>query len=371
MSKEESEIYEDKEDSPKKGSVLKLKNYYILGVLLLLFVISFSLFFYTPSEDISLDNKTLLTCGDGTFSSECSLNRPYYCDGGDLVYENSLCGCPKSLRKSGEVCDSKYFENSKEISLKYFLNGEEGKIVFTAYEDVSEYLDTMERTIIYAKGEIPRRSDFKLNKIDDDIQREALIGLVVKIQNIAPNSLVDQARIATSLVQNIEYKESEFGTIGNFKSTKLRLARYPYQVIERGVGSCEGKSELLVFLLREIGYGTAIFYYNTENHETVGIKCPVERSLLNTGYCFIETTVPAPMTYSTGNYKIGDSVEGKLGVPNVVILSKGISLPDNMIEYEDVEKIEKLLEDRSTNILERSQLNSIYKKYGMPKLEVF
>jgi len=371
MGKKYEEDYNYEEDSLKKGSIPKLKNYYTLGALLLLFIISFLLFFYVPGEDITIaNNETFITCGDGTFSYECSLNRPYYCDGGELIYENFLCGCPESLKKDGEVCDSKYFREKEIKELKYFLGGEEKIMNFTVYKDVSEYLDTKERTIVYSKGELPRRSDFKLSKIDDNIQREALMGLVVKIQNAAPDSLVDQARIATSLVQNIPYKESEFGTVGNFKTTKIRLARYPYQVIERSMGSCEGKSELLVLLLREIGYGTAVFYYNAENHETVGIKCPVERSLLNSGYCFIETTVPAPIAYSTGSYLIGEDSKGGLGIPKVVVLNKGISLPDDMIEYEDVKKIEKLLDKTSTNIADRIQLNPIYKKYGMTELKV-
>lgn len=367
MVKEETEVYDYEEDSPKKGSAQKMKNYYILGGLLVLFIISFSLFFYPASDKITeVDNETLLMCGDGTFYADCSLNRPYYCEDGELIYNPKDCGCPASLIKRDGKCDNKYFTPEKNVVLKYFLDGVEKHINITTYEDVSEYLDERERTITYSVDEIPQRSDFKLNKINDEIQRESLMELVVKIQNLAPNSPVDQARIATSIVQNIEYKESEFGNVGNFKVANIRLARYPYQVIEGGVGSCEGKSELLVFLLRELGYGTSVFYYNAENHEAVGIKCPVEESLQGSGYCFIETTVPSPISYSTGNYLIGDAPGKGLGTPKIVILNKGISLPENMIEYDDVRKIEKALDNKRTDIFERAVvLNPIYKKYGM------
>jgi len=193
--------------------------------------------------------------------------------------------------------------------------------------------------------------------------------LVVKIQNLAPSSPVDQVRIATSIVQNIPYNESRFISIGNFNPIKKRAARYPYQVIERNQGSCEGKSELLVLLLREMGYGTATFYYQKENHEAVGIKCPVEESLEKSGYCFIETTVPAPISYSTGTYLIGNSPGGKLGDnPEIVVLSKGMSLPSGLIEYEDSKKIEEILSPGRTDIIDRQKLNPIYRKYGMKEI---
>lgn len=360
------ENYDYEDDSQKKGSINNIKNYYILAALLVSFIILFSLFFYSSSNNTVDETKSFLLCGDGTFSSECSLNSPYYCEGKDLVPESELCGCPDSLNKINNECVSKYFTEEKDVTLNYVLMGEAGEINMKVYGGVSEYLDTKERAIIYDKGEIPSRADFKFIKIDDEIQREALMGLVVSIQNIAPNSLTDQARVAISLVQNIPYKESEFGKVGNFRVNDMRLARYPYQVIETEVGSCEGKSELLVFLLREIGYGTAVFYYNDKNHEAVGVKCPIEESLDGTGYCFVETTVPAPISYSTGNYLIGESTNVKLENPRTVILSKGISLESGLIEYADVEKIEDVFKNGRTDIYERSvKLSPIYEKYGM------
>lgn len=372
---EESEIYEHEEVQeskeevpyPTKGSsgLVNTKNYYILGVLLVLFIALFFLFFSNPTSETVVYTDTLPMCGDGTFYSDCSLNRPYYCDGGELVYDTVLCGCPDVLTKIDGSCTNSHFQEGRLLTLQYVLDGEVGEIPFTAYEGVSDYLDTRERTITYAKGEIPRRSDFKLNKIDDELQREALMDLLVQIQNAAPDSAADQVRIATSLVQHIPYKESEFGSVGNFKTSTIRLARYPYQVVERLEGSCEGKSELLVFLLREMGYGTAVFYYNEENHEAVGVRCPVERSVAGSGYCFIETTVAAPISYSSGNYLIGESQGESLGTPEVVVLSQGKALPDNLYEYRDVAKIDRIFENGRTDALERVQLGPIYERYGM------
>ena len=97
----------------------------------------------------------------------------------------------------------------------------------------------------------------------------------------------------SSIVQKI--------TFGNSNKTikvsrgELDYARYPYEVLYDEKGVCGEKSELLAFILREMGYGVAFFYYPPENHEAIGIKCPKRHSVGRTGYCLIETTGPSIM----------------------------------------------------------------------------
>lgn len=347
----------------KEGKAKKINRFpYIFWSLV---IISLALFFFVFAVSFQ-QNKNPLTCGDGTFYSKCSLNKPYYCDSGELVRNATLCGCPDVMEKvDGDCVFADYNGEGRELMLDYVVNGEEGHVGLYLHPEISAYLNTLPRSLVYDEGEVPRRDDFKLMKINNEIQREALIPLVVAIQNKAPNSVEEQARIAISVVQNIAYSEPETQKV---LGMNLRLARYPYQVLNESSGSCEGKSELMAFLLREIGYGVSLFYYQSENHEAVGIKCPVKYSLNNTGYCFVESTVPAPISYSTGSY-LGIAGGRLHSSPDVVILNKGISLGDNLYEYKDAKKLSRVLDKNgktgTLNILQRKILDKLRIKYAL------
>lgn len=310
-------------------------NFFKFGVygIIVLIIIFVGLLFMYAFSDNAISVEPMLTCGDSTFYAECSLSKPYYCSDGMIIRDPVNCGCPEILDKEGSSCMAIEFGGEREVAFRYFLDGEERFLSMIIYDDMMDYLSTLPRALFYKKDEVPRRDDFKLMKMDDSLQREALMPLVVAIQNTAPNSIENQARMAISLVQNIIYGEPEFMSVLGGKY-EVRLSRYPYQVLSEEIGSCEGKSELLAFLLRELGFEVALFHYNDENHESVGIKCPVKYSLLGSGYCFVETTVVAPIGYSTGNY-LGIA-GGKLrSEPEIVRISNGFSLPDEMDEYED------------------------------------
>ncbi|MBU2612381.1 MAG: hypothetical protein KKB62_01525, partial [Nanoarchaeota archaeon] len=198
------------------------------------------------------------------------------------------------------------------------------------------------------------------------LQRQFLIPLVVEIENLYPDSKDMQAKVAVSLVQNIPYNESQFV---DFFGNDIRISRYPYQVLGEHQGSCEGKSELLAFLLKEMGFGVVLFYYPEEAHEAVGIKCPVERSYLRTGYCFVETTMPSPISYSDGFY-LGIGGISKLSEnPEFVMISRGISLSNNLEDYEDAKDLKKLVNEIESsgmlNAFGESRFNQLREKYNL------
>ena len=156
----------------------------------------------------------VFTCGDGTFYYNCSLRKPYFCLNGELIEEASICGCPGILMREEDSCVSKYQTNPKNIILKYILRGEIKEINFTVYGEMVDYISSLPKFIYYEKDVEPLRRDFKLRNINEEEQRELLLPLVTKIQNIAENK-EDQVRIAISIIQNIPYNESgEIITIG-------------------------------------------------------------------------------------------------------------------------------------------------------------
>jgi hypothetical protein len=329
---------------------------YVSFSLIFIFLIIGLIILYNFKEEI-------LTCGDETLYDNCSLRKPYFCENGVLIEKASVCGCPEILTIKGDLCISEYQTNPKNISLKYILRGKENEIDFLVYEGMADYLSHLPRSIYYEKGETPLREDFKLRNINEKEQRELILPLVTKIQNIAENK-EDQVRIAISIVQKIPFDKSE-KTI-NFLNNELDYSRYPYEVLYDNKGICGEKSELLAFLLKEIGYGVVLFYHSLENHESVGIKCPVDYGLNNVGYCFIETTGPSIITNNQNEYIGTEKLSSK---PEVILISEGNSLGNNLYEYKDAQKLieinEVIKEKGRINMIDYYRLKNIKKKYGL------
>ena len=303
------------------------------------------------------------TCGDGTFYDECSLRKGYFCLEGILIEKASVCDCPEILIKQGDLCISKYQNDSKNITLKYILRGEEGEIDLVVYRGMADYLSSLSRFIFYDTEEKPTKADFKLRNINEKEQRELLLPLVVEIQNIAESG-EDQVRIAVSIVQNILYNESEKKII--IGDTQINYPPYPYEVLYDVQGLCDGKSKLLAFLLKEMGYGVVLFYYPLENHDAVGIKCPLKYSLNNSGYCFIETTGVSIVTDDQEYYMGWGKLSSK---PEITFICEGNSLSDDLYEYKDAKnliKINEIIEKTGEiNWIKHFKLEKLKKKYGL------
>jgi hypothetical protein len=318
---------------------------------------------YLPKLNFSIKN----SCGDGTLKGECSEVKPYFCSSrGQLIENPSFCGCPENFSLIYGECISEFSTNPKKISLKYTLRGEENKISFTVYEGMKDYVSTIPRSIYSSGGNSPSKADFKLKAINDEKQREFLLPLLIDIQNIT-NDKADQMRIAVSLIQNIPYGNSN-STV-SFFNQNVSYSRYPYETLYDNEGVCGEKTDLINFLLKELNYGFAVFYYPEENHEAVGIKCPTEISFNNTGFCFVETSGPAIITDNQIDY-IG---AGRLtSNPEILNLSDGESIGQNLYEYMDAKDMialrNSLNKKGSLNFLQKIRLNQLDKKYGLAEI---
>lgn len=337
----------------KKEDKLQTHNNIIFLSLLAVIIIGFSLalLFIAVRSEAGV-------CGDSTPPGYCSLSKPYYCESGILVEKASICGCSELSSVEGEFCTSVYQTEPRAVFLNYILNGEENLIEFEVYGGLFDYLSNLSRVISFDTGESPSRLDFKLNAIDEPWQRELLLPLVKKIQN-STSDKEDQARIAISLVQNIEYGFSN-KTV-DFLGEALNYSRYPYEVLYESQGICGEKSELLVFLLRELGYKTAFFYYSAENHEAVGIGCPIEESYGNSGYCFVETTGPSIITDDSIEYVGGITLVSE---PEIIPISEGESLGRGLPEYKDAEVVKKIRQG-SPVILSNYKFDLLKTRYGL------
>jgi hypothetical protein len=81
---------------------------------------------------------------------------------------------------------------------------------------------------------------------------------------------------------------------------------FHYETVYMNKGVCTDKSILLVSILRNMGYGTALLLMDSAHHAAAAIACPIDKSINKTGYCYIETTAPLPIGYIPKNININE-----------------------------------------------------------------
>ncbi len=295
-------------------------------------------------EDYLIDNvtktcKKIERCEDGTIYGQCSMNKPLFCSNGLLIENASTCGCSTDLVQSGDTCVSRYETNPIVTSGTYVVRGQKGTVQFVAYGGLNDYLAIQSRYVTCGSSgcseeETLRKSIDK--QINDGLQNRYLSGLIEQIKNKTANK-DNQARIAISYVQHIPYDWGAY-------ETGIIDQRYPYEVIYDNKGVCMEKARLLAFLLIGLGYNVSMIEF--DNHEAVGIKCPIQYSYMDTGYCFIESTAPSIITDSNGEY-VG---VGKLSSPNYIIpLSGGSSFYSVEEEYNDARLYHSILQQSESS----------------------
>ena len=332
----------------------KQKFFLSLALFLVFFALVMLIFESSDTKDLT----KIQTCGDSSLYGACSAVKPYYCDSGFLVEKATLCGCFESSEIMGDSCATNLQTEEEKTVLKYLDDGKEKTLNFTVYKGLVDHLSVLPPGISYVEGEKPIRADFIFKKINEEEQRKLLLPLAIKIKNLADDR-DKQARIAISLVQNIEYGFSN--KTGGFFGNKVNYSRYPYEVLYEGRGICGEKSELLAFMLREMGYGVVIFYNQDENHESIGIKCPIEESYKGTGYCFVETTGPSIITDDGIEYAGGVVLNSQ---PEIIFISDGESLPEGLQEYKDAETMNRIRQGKFVPF-RNSKLEALKKRYGL------
>jgi len=350
-------------DAKKK----KQKGFFINGyvvVLILVLILAVVFFAFNFDNIFKKSVQEIPTCGDGSFYDTCSTIKPYLCEKGLLVKAARFCGCPNGLTKSGDACVNNLDTGAKQVSLSYFLDGEGGQFDLSLYKGLYDSYSNVSRIISYGDGEKVFRVDFEFRKLNEENQKPLLDGLVTKIENTA-KSEEDKVRIAVSLVQNIEYGQSD-KTISVGTNDTLSYSRYPYEILYEGQGVCQEKSELLAYLLKRMNFGVVLFYNSKENHEYVGIKCPVEQSYWNSGYCFVETSGPSIISDEGIEYAGGIKITTK---PDIMFISDGKSLPEGLREYSDADALmkirDKLEQGKGLSSSDQKKLDELNSYYGL------
>jgi hypothetical protein len=186
---------------------------------------------------------------------------------------------------------------AKTFSWTY--KGAKYELPLTLYQSVYTYYQAQPKTFSYA-DQLPENWEdqyygmFLVSNEND----QALAELASSLQALGKkHGLTDDKIVELTLafVQAITYDDAKAGNI--LAKTGSETMLYPYETLFEQRGVCSDKSLLAISILKQLGYGTAIFTYEKENHMAIGIACPKSYSTYGSGYCYGETT-------STGN-KIG------------------------------------------------------------------
>lgn len=155
-------------------------------------------------------------------------------------------------------------------------------LTLTLHQSVYGYYRSEPKGILLGKEEEGLEKYLGLPAEDATIKE-----LAVSISTLAAqNNLSEEQKVelAVAFVQSIPYDDQK--AVGEGAQTP----RYAYEVLYDNSGICSEKSFLAYTLLREMGYGTAVFAYPNENHMNIGIEAPIEYSTDQTGYSMVETT---------------------------------------------------------------------------------
>ena len=200
----------------------------------------------------------------------------------------------------------------------YVIDSTPGFIPFEVYTRVNEYI--LEKGNIYT-------GDNYTAIVDEPVQREYILPIVKNIRKAAKNE-DDEARIAISLVQHIKYDANIIGEVqfNESRSGELYIGRYPYTILFQNWGGiCGEKSFLLALILKELGYGVALFQFDDVRHMAVGIQASSEYAFNNTGYALIESTAVEIPTFDDYGFNGLDVTMSSLSPTKVIVVSEGKS----------------------------------------------
>ncbi|MDD5397093.1 MAG: transglutaminase-like domain-containing protein [Candidatus Moranbacteria bacterium] len=169
--------------------------------------------------------------------------------------------------------------------VKYDLNLNLDKAVYS-------YYSSQPKSYAYS-GELPQNweDDYYGMFLKSNSNDQTIPNLAADLQALGKKHNLNDDQIADlvlSFVQSIEYDDAKAQNILD-KTGKERML-YPYELLYQQKGVCSDKSLLAVAILRQLGYGAAIFTYEQDNHMAIGIQCPQSSSTYGSGYCYAETT---------------------------------------------------------------------------------
>ncbi len=225
-------------------------------------------------------------------------------------------------------------QSPKEIDFQWTSAKKPYSLKITLYKTVYDFYQSSPKEFSYS-GNLPTNWEesyyemfIRQNPIDKTITE-----LTAQLESLALRNRLNSDQtvdLVTNFVQSIPYDFEKASAIKqNPDSVKQS---YPYEVLYEQKGVCSDKSFLLTAILREMGYGTALLEYKSENHLAVGISCPLEYSNYNSGYCYAETT--------QSGHKIGVIPDLETKTNNAVVKEEMTPFGTDTNTIKDIKKLD-------------------------------
>ena len=183
-------------------------------------------------------------------------------------------------------------ENPQDKKFTWTYAGKQYSITETLYASTDTFYQSSPKEFLYS-GNLENNWEEKYFAmfLKENDSEKIFHQVATDIQSVGKkNGLNDDqiVELVMAFVQSIQYDEARATAIA--AGSKEALTNYPYETLFLQKGVCADKSFLASMILRDLGYGTVLFVYDSENHMAVGIQCPMQYSNYNSGYCFAETT---------------------------------------------------------------------------------
>jgi hypothetical protein len=187
-------------------------------------------------------------------------------------------------------------EGGKIASFNWKYKGKKYSLNENLYESYYQFYKALPVYVSSSAGskieQLTMRNELFLSGVDGDNTLSVLVQNIRAIgeeKKLNENQLVE---FVSSFVQTIPYDQDKLDRRTSGLNGTTEKTTYPYEVLYENTGVCQDKSYLAYGLLKELGYGVAIFLFPNpeDNHMAIGVKCPFEYSNYESGYCFVETT---------------------------------------------------------------------------------
>lgn len=183
----------------------------------------------------------------------------------------------------------------KTMVFEWKYDGRKFSIEETLYKSAYDYYQTEPKKYTCYGAICPTNWEAEYFKMFKEAKGDNIISEIAeKLKKIGERAGLSEDKVVEltiAFVQSIPYDEAK-------AKTAEPLPRYPYEVLYDNKGICSDKSFLAVSLLKQLGFGVALFNYDAAEHIAPAVKCVKEYSSYNSGYCYAEVT-------NTG-FKIGE-----------------------------------------------------------------
>lgn len=232
----------------------------------------------------------------------------------DLLSEHQKYGANKFIIRPSEsngsipisidfIYDSRRYKYDILIPEKYYQGAKSANHIF-AYDKV--LISEEEATQVYYESMILERSQ--------ELFYQKLLSVFYDIK-LQENLTTDEyLELMITYVQSLPY-DNQKAAQSNIK------INFPIETAVEGKGVCSDKSVLLAGLLTCSGYAVSLLEFNNENHMMVGIPVEKDYSNMQSGYIFLETTLPRIMGIMPEfSGEIGKKIQS---FPNIIQIGYG------------------------------------------------